>query len=84
MQKQIRTVPPERFTRFYAILRASGTLDALVAPYGFGWNLRGILPKVLPAGACAGYLTAEGEQQGYESWAVFDAIDGSLIDSVFN
>lgn len=30
------------------------------------------------------YLTAEGEQQGYESWAVFDAIDGSLIDSVFN
>lgn len=30
------------------------------------------------------YLTVEGEQQGYESWAVFDAIDGSLIDSVFN
>ena len=30
------------------------------------------------------YLTAEGEQQGYECWAVFDAIDGSLIDSVFN
>jgi len=30
------------------------------------------------------YLDAEGEQQGYEGWAVFDAIDGSLIDSVFN
>lgn len=30
------------------------------------------------------YLTDEGEQQGYECWAVFDAIDGSLIDSVFN
>lgn len=30
------------------------------------------------------YLTAEGEQQGYESWAVFDAIDGKLIDAVFN
>ncbi len=30
------------------------------------------------------YLTAEGEQQGYESWAVFNAIDGTLIDAVFN
>ncbi|MBQ3156186.1 MAG: hypothetical protein IJB81_04560 [Clostridia bacterium] len=29
------------------------------------------------------YLTAEGEQQGYECWAVFDAIDGTLIDAVF-
>ena len=34
--------------------------DQLIAPYGFGWNLRGILPKVLPAGACAGHLSAEG------------------------
>ena len=34
--------------------------DELIAPYGFGWNLRGILPKVLPAGACAGTLSAEG------------------------
>ena len=34
--------------------------DELVAPYGFSWNLRGILPKVLPAGACGGYLTPEG------------------------
>ena len=34
--------------------------DELIAPYGFSWNLRGILPKVLPAGACAGTLTAEG------------------------
>lgn len=30
------------------------------------------------------YLTAEGEQQGYECWAVFGAIDGTLIDAVFN
>lgn len=30
------------------------------------------------------YLTAEGDQQGYESWAVFNAIDGTLVDAVFN
>ncbi|MBQ8617261.1 MAG: hypothetical protein IJ418_07065, partial [Clostridia bacterium] len=30
------------------------------------------------------YLTDEGEQQGYECWAVFDAIDGKLIDAIFN
>ena len=30
------------------------------------------------------YLTTEGQQQGYECWAVFSAIDGTLIDSVFN
>ena len=34
--------------------------DELVAPYGFGWKLKEILPQVLPAGACAGYLTEEG------------------------
>ena len=34
--------------------------DELVAPYGFNWKLKEILPQVLPAGACAGYLTAEG------------------------
>ena len=34
--------------------------DELIAPYGFGWKLREILPQVLPAGACAGVLTAEG------------------------
>ena len=34
--------------------------DALTAPYGFGWKLREILPKVYPAGACAGCLTEEG------------------------
>ena len=34
--------------------------DALVAPYGFSWKLKEILPKVYPAGACAGKLTAEG------------------------
>lgn len=34
--------------------------DALVAPYGFSWKLRDILPKVLPAGVQAGMLTTEG------------------------
>ena len=34
--------------------------DELIAPRGFPWKLRDILPEVLPAGACAGYLTEEG------------------------
>ena len=34
--------------------------DELVAPYGFRWKLKEILPQVMPAGACAGYLTEEG------------------------
>ncbi len=34
--------------------------DELVAERGFGWKLKDILPKVLPAGAAAGTLTAEG------------------------
>ena len=34
--------------------------DKLVAPYGFPWKLKEILPGVLAAGACAGELTAEG------------------------
>ena len=34
--------------------------DELIAPYGFGWKLRDILPEVFPAGACAGVLTEEG------------------------
>ena len=34
--------------------------DELLKPYGFSWQIRDILPKVLPAGACAGVLTAEG------------------------
>ena len=34
--------------------------DELVAPKGFGWNLREIFPKVLVAGDDAGRLTAEG------------------------
>ena len=34
--------------------------DELVAPYGFPWKLKQILPQVLPAGACAGCLTVEG------------------------
>ena len=34
--------------------------DALVAPHKLGWQLRDILPAVLPAGSPAGNLTAEG------------------------
>ena len=34
--------------------------DALVEDRHFGWKLREILPKVLPAGVCAGTLTAAG------------------------
>ena len=34
--------------------------DALLDPYDFPWKLREILPAVLPAGAFAGTLTAEG------------------------
>ncbi|WP_022867204.1 xylulokinase [Schaalia vaccimaxillae] len=34
--------------------------DALVADRGYSWKLRDLLPQVLPAGADAGTLTAEG------------------------
>jgi sugar (pentulose or hexulose) kinase len=34
--------------------------DALIAPKGYKWKLRDILPKVLPAGRPAGKLSAEG------------------------
>ena len=34
--------------------------DALIAPRKLGWKLRDILGEVLPAGRCAGKLTAEG------------------------
>ncbi len=34
--------------------------DELLAPYGFSWKLRDILPQVLRAGEVAGTLTAEG------------------------
>ncbi len=34
--------------------------DKFVAPYGYSWNLLGILPKSLVAGECAGALTEKG------------------------
>ena len=37
-----------------------GKFDALVKPYGFDWNIRTVLPKVLPAGCAAGRLTQSG------------------------
>ena len=30
------------------------------------------------------YLSADGEQEGYEGWAAFSAIDGKLVDAIFN
>ena len=36
------------------------TFDRLVAEKHYPWKLRDILPRALPAGACAGTLTAEG------------------------
>lgn len=40
--------------------RMLAQFDELVAPQGFDWRLREILPKVLKAGEPAGVLTAEG------------------------
>lgn len=40
--------------------RMVAAYDALVAPRGLPWKLRDLLPEVLPAGADAGALTAEG------------------------
>lgn len=37
--------------------------NQLVAPYGFGWSLLDILPKVLNAGENAGFLTEEGAKR---------------------
>ena len=34
--------------------------DELIAPYGFSWKLRDIMPQVMVAGQNAGYLTEEG------------------------
>lgn len=40
-----------------------GKFDKLVAPKGFGWKLKDILPQVLPAGENAGCLTPEGARK---------------------
>ena len=37
--------------------------DKLIAPKGYGWKVKDILPKVLLAGADAGVLTAEGAKR---------------------
>lgn len=46
--------------------------EKLAADRGFAWNLRSLLPAVLPAGKCAGVLTQEGS----------DLLDGLLTPSV--
>ncbi|NLI53761.1 MAG: ATPase [Clostridiales bacterium] len=48
--------------------------DRLAKPYGFGWTLRDILPKVLVAGQPAGRLTREG--------AILLDPSGSLKDGI--
>lgn len=40
--------------------RMTDEFDNLVAPYGFGWKLADILPRILMAGEKAGELTPEG------------------------
>ena len=40
--------------------RRRGTFDALVAPRGFSWTLRSLLPRIVAAGAPAGSLTEAG------------------------
>lgn len=40
--------------------RMVDSFDRLIAPYGFSWKLRDILPRPLPAGECGGYLTRDG------------------------
>ena len=40
--------------------RMTDEFDRLVAPYGFGWKLADILPRILMAGEKAGELTPEG------------------------
>lgn len=37
--------------------------DALIEKYSLLWNIRDVLPKVLPAGECAGKLTEEGSKK---------------------
>ena len=36
------------------------TFDAHIAAYKFPWHLRDLLPVIVPAGECAGWLTADG------------------------
>ena len=52
-------IPIDPKTKNYAAEMVSKFND-LVAPYGFGWKLEDILPKVLSAGENAGCLTEEG------------------------
>jgi sugar (pentulose or hexulose) kinase len=51
--------PIDPVTRDWDAARMA-VFDGLVAPRGFEWTLRDILPRVLPAGAPAGRLTADG------------------------
>ena len=50
------------------------TFDQLIAPYGFDWNIRGVLPKALLAGENGGTLTKEG--------ALFLDPDGDLLPGI--
>ena len=52
-------IPVDPQTRDYSAEMVE-KFDKLVAPYGFSWKLRDILPEALTAGQDAGCLTAEG------------------------
>ncbi|MDR1807466.1 MAG: ATPase [Propionibacteriaceae bacterium] len=51
--------PIDPATGSYDVTRLA-QFDDLVAPRGYGWALADLLPRVLPAGAAAGALSAEG------------------------
>ena len=51
--------PIDSQTRDYE-RRLMERFDTLIAPMGFSWKLKDVLPKVLPAGVPAGTLTPEG------------------------
>ena len=52
-------LPVDSSTKDYAAGMVA-EFDRLVAPKGYSWTLEDILPRILPAGACAGRLTPEG------------------------
>lgn len=55
-------LPIDPQTKNYSV-KMIEKFDRLTAPYGFGWKLKNILPKVLISGENAGFLTPEGAKR---------------------
>ena len=55
-------LPVDSATNDYAVSMVE-SFDRLVAPYGYPWKLRDLLPEVLSAGERAGELTSEGARR---------------------